>query len=372
MDAPRLERVQDGTGCILRLHGAWCIDHLRSVDHLLAGLSVPHDRALCIDAAGLSRLDSAGVMILVNRLRALGVVWSNVRLEHFNAAQLALVHLVADRLDARSRAPRRRRGWQVRLRQSGRVLVRRLFGQLAFLGRIAEAIRDLVRHPRLLRHRELVAQLQVVGLAALPLIMLMSFLIGVVFAYLLGVQVEKVGANIFIVDGIGLAVARELSPLLTAILIAGRSGAAFTAQIGAMKVTEEIDAISTLGLSPIQVLVLPRLFAIVIALPLLTFVGDVMGILGGAMVAAGQLDIGYHTFFERLKAVLPVATVMFGLYKAPVFAAAIAFIACRNGFAVTRDARSVGAYTTATVVQSLVAVILINAVFAVLNPDVPR
>jgi phospholipid/cholesterol/gamma-HCH transport system permease protein len=139
-----------------------------------------------------------------------------------------------------------------------------------------------------------------------------------------------------------------------------------------MKVTEEIDAISTLGLSPVQVLVLPRLIAIVIVLPLLTFVGDVLGIFGGAVVAATQLDVTYYTFFERLKAVLPLKTVLFGMVKAPVFAAAIAFIACRNGFAVTRDARSVGDFTTRTVVQSLVAVILINAVFAVLHPELPR
>ena len=372
MDSPELERIPTEAGCELRLRGAWCIDQLPRVDHLLADLNVPHDREVRVDAAGLTRLDSAGVMLLVNRLRAQGVVWSAVRLEHFNPAQMALIHLVAERLDARPRPPRRRYRWRAFARHRGRALATRMLGQAAFLGRIAEALRDLARRPRLLRHRELVVQLQAVGLTALPIIMLMTFLIGVVFAFLLGVQVQKVGANIFVVDGIGLAVARELSPMLTAILIAGRSRAAFTAQIGAMKVTEEIDAISTLGLSPIQVLVLPRLFAIVLVLPLLTFVGDVMGILGGAVVAASQLDVTYHTFFERLKAVLPVGTVLFGLYKAPVFAAAIAFIACRNGFAVTRDARSVGAYTTATVVQSLVAVILINAAFAVLNPDIPR
>ncbi len=372
MEAPELERIPTEAGCELRLLGPWCIDHLPRVDRLLADLEVPHDQEVRVDAAGLTRLDSAGVMILVNRLRAQGVVWSNIRLEHFNSAQMALIGLVAERLDARPRPPRRRYRWRAFARQSGRALRVRLLDQFAFLGRIAEALWDLVRHPRLLRHRELVVQLQAVGLTALPIIMLMTFLIGVVFAFLLGVQVQKVGANIFVVDGIGLAVARELSPMLTAILVAGRSGAAFTAQIGAMKVTEEIDAISTLGLSPIQVLVLPRLFAIVLVLPLLTFVGDVMGILGGAVVAASQLDVTYHTFFQRLQAELPVATVLFGLYKAPVFAAAIAFIACRNGFAVTRDARSVGAYTTATVVQSLVAVILINATFAVLNPDIPR
>jgi phospholipid/cholesterol/gamma-HCH transport system permease protein len=155
---------------------------------------------------------------------------------------------------------------------------------------------------------------------------------------------------------------------LVAILMAGRSGAAFTAQIGAMKVTEEIDAIATMGLSPMQVLVIPRLLAIVIAMPLLTFFGDLVGIAGSAMIAASQLDITPYTFVTRLKDVLPFDMVIYGLAKAPAFAAAIAFIACRNGFVVSRDARSVGQRTTATVVASLVAVILINAAFAVLHP----
>jgi phospholipid/cholesterol/gamma-HCH transport system permease protein len=336
----------------------------------MAELRVPHDRAVRVDAAALTRLDSAGVMMLVNRLRAMGVVWSNVSLHHFEPAQLTLIHLVADRLDARAGPRRKRPAVLAVLGRWMAAVTTRLAGQLAFLGRIAEALWDLARHPARLRHRELTVQLQTVGLGALPIIMLMTFLVGVVFAYLLGVQVQKFGANIFVVDGIALAVARELSPMLTAILIAGRSGAAFTAQLGAMKVTEEIDAISTLGLSPIQVLVLPRLIAIVIALPLLTFVGDVLGILGGAVVAATQLDVTYYTFFERLRVVLPLETVLFGMTKAPVFAAAIAFIACLNGFAVSRDAKSVGEFTTSTVVQSLVAVILIDSAFAVAFPEI--
>ncbi len=371
MDTPGLRCSTDESGCDLRLSGAWCIRHLEAAEEQLAGLKVPHDQPVRVDARELTRLDSAGVMLVVNRLRALGVVWSNVSLHHFQPAQLTLIHLVADRLDARGR-PRHRKRHPLRfLGQWSVDLLRRFLAQMAFLGQIVQAGWDLLRRPGLLRHRELTVQLQTVGLGALPIIAMMTFLVGVVFAFLLGIQVQKFGANIFVVDGIGLAVARELSPLLTAILVAGRSGAAFTAQIGAMKVTEEIDAIATLGLSPIQVLVLPRLLALVITLPLLTFVGDVMGVLGASLVAASQLDVTYYTFFERLKSVLPLNTVLFGLYKAPVFAAAIAFIACRNGFAVSRDARSVGAYTTTTVVQSLVAVILINAVFAVTHPEIP-
>lgn len=372
MDAPGLDILQAEEGCEIRLRGGWCIRHLAKVDRLLADLNVPHDRPVRIDAAGLTRLDSAGVTLAVNRLRALGVVWSNVSLRNFAPAQLTLIHLIADRLDTRHTPRRRRRPLLQRLGRTAADLNARLLQQVAFLGHIAEALWDLARRPALLRHRELTVQLQTVGLDALPIIAMMTFLVGVVFAFLLGIQVQKFGANIFVVDGIALAVARELSPMLTAILVAGRSGAAFTAQIGAMKVTEEIDAISTLGLSPIQVLVLPRLIALMVALPLLTFVGDVMGVLGASVVAASQLDITFYTFFDRLKSVLPVNTVFFGLSKAPVFAAAIAFIACRNGFAVSRDAASVGAYTTRTVVQSLVAVILINAAFAIAHPELPR
>lgn len=372
MEAPGLEFRQDATGCELRLSGGWCIRHLARVDALLTQLQIPHDRPLRIDAAGITRLDSAGVTLAVNRLRALGLVWSNVSLHNFEPAQLTLIHLIAERLDARATPKPRREPLIHRLGRWGVGLWGRLWVQVAFLGQIAEAVGELLRRPSRLRHRELTAQLETVGLDALPIIAMMTFLVGVVFAFLLGVQVQKFGANIFVVDGIALAVARELSPMLTAILVAGRSGAAFTAQIGAMKVTEEIDAIATLGLSPIQVLLLPRLIALVIALPLLTFVGDVMGILGGAVVAASQLDVTFYTFFERLKSVLPLETVLFGLSKAPVFAAAIAFIACRNGFAVSRDAVSVGTFTTRTVVQSLVAVILINAAFAVAHPELPR
>jgi phospholipid/cholesterol/gamma-HCH transport system permease protein len=161
-----------------------------------------------------------------------------------------------------------------------------------------------------------------------------------------------------------------MAPLLTALLIAGRSGAAFTAQIGAMKVTEEIDAIRTLGLSPMHVLVLPRLLAIVVTLPLLSFFADVMGILGAVVVSMHQLGITPYTFFDRMQDVLPLYTVWLGLAKTPIFAVAIAVIACQNGFAVSRDARSVGEHTTSTVVRCLVAVILIDAMYSIAFPKI--
>jgi phospholipid/cholesterol/gamma-HCH transport system permease protein len=235
----------------------------------------------------------------------------------------------------------------------------------AFIGLVALELAALARRPRLFRARETVSQFEDVCLDAIPVVSLVTFLIGVVVAYLLGVQAQRYGAGIFVVDGVGLAICRELAPLLAAVIVAGRSGAAFTAQLGTMKVQEEVDAISTLGLSPIQVLVLPRLVAIVVALPLLAFVGDLAGIGGGMVVGALQLGISPAAFIDRLHLTLPVSYVVVGLAKTPVFAAFIALIACRMGLAVARDARSVGVNTTSTVVQSIVWVIVLDAIFAV-------
>jgi phospholipid/cholesterol/gamma-HCH transport system permease protein len=361
---------QTESGGVLRLAGEWRLAQLVDLDSALATVKWPG--TLSLDGSGIAGLDSAGVMLLYNRLQAAGLTWNKIELAGFESDQRALIQMVTDRLNVAALPATKRPGWIANLGRQVSDVAATLPGLLGFLGWIGDALLELFRRPAGFRGRETVVQLEAVGLRALPIVALMTFLMGVVFAYLLGIQAEKYGANIFIVDGVSMAMARELSPLLVAILMAGRSGAAFTAQIGAMKVTEEIDAIATLGLSPMQVLVIPRLIAIVIAMPLLTFFGDVVGIAGSAVVAASQLDITFVTFVNRLKDVLPLDTVIYGLVKAPAFAAAIAFIACRNGFAVSRDARSVGQRTTSTVVSSLVAVILINALFAVLHPEATR
>jgi phospholipid/cholesterol/gamma-HCH transport system permease protein len=222
-----------------------------------------------------------------------------------------------------------------------------------------------MRRPERWRWREFGAQVRDVFVGAIPIVVGMLFLLGVVFAYLLGDQAQQYGASIFVVDGLLLAVLREISPVIVAVLVAGRTGAAITAQIGTMKVTEEIDAITTLGLSPLAVLVIPRMLALLLAMPLLVFIGDIAGIIGGMLIAQAQLDISTHMFMDRLADVILLKTLLVGLGKAPVFAVFIALIACRMGLAVTRDSRSVGENTTSTVVQSLVAIIILNAIFAV-------
>jgi phospholipid/cholesterol/gamma-HCH transport system permease protein len=246
------------------------------------------------------------------------------------------------------------------------ALWRHLIGLLAFIGHLFLELVALLPHPGRWRWRELGVQVRDVFVGAIPIVAGMLFLLGVVFAYLLGDQARQYGANIFVVDGILLAVMREVSPVIVAVLVAGRTGAAITAQIGTMKVTEEIDAITTLGLSPLAVLVIPRMLALLLAMPLLVFIGDIAGVAGGMLVAREQLDISTSMFMDRMADVLELKTLLVGLGKAPVFAIFIALIACRMGLAVTRDSRSVGANTTSTVVQSLVAIIVLNAFFSVM------
>jgi len=360
----------DAGGQVLHLHGHWRLAGLAALEAASADLRLDPTQPLSLDCSALEGLDSSGAMLLLRRLAEQGVDWHSVNRHGLQPRFQSLLELVGERMSlARESAPDSRgRHWLPALGQAVTQSGHALRGNLAFIGQTGAALSEALANPRRLRPRELFMQLESVGLEAIAIVSMMTLLIGVVFAYLLALQIEKYGANIFIVDGVAIAICRELAPMLTAILVAGRSGAAFTAQIGAMKVTEEIDAIATLGLSPWHVLVLPRLIAILIAMPLLTFVADLMGLLGSALVAARQLDITFYTFFARLQDVLSLKSVLFGLYKAPAFALAIVLIACRNGFAVARDARSVGEATTRTVVQSLVAVILINAAFALASP----
>jgi phospholipid/cholesterol/gamma-HCH transport system permease protein len=277
---------------------------------------------------------------------------------------------VIQAVSAQLRAPvnerlRTRRGPVGRLGAAAVRFATLLQAYLDFTGRCAAALAELAAHPRRARWKELAAQLQHVCIEAIPVVALVTFLIGMVLAYLFGMQADKYGAGIFVVDAVAIGSSRELAPILVAVIVAGRSGAAFTAQLGTMRLTEEIDALRTLALSPMQVLVIPRLLALVVSLPLLVFVGDV-AVLGGAMaVAQPLLDITPASFIARVHSQLAIKHVVIGLAKAGIFGAAIALIGCRAGMTVERDARSIGISTTSTVVQCIVAVILLDAFFAV-------
>ena len=327
--------------------------------------SLPVGIVKVLDGSGLTALDTGGAWKLLNTVYPSGEM-PRLEYRNFSPQHLTILRLVAQHYPATQMATQPHPlGVRAQLGRGTLAFWRNVAGLVDFVGRMAFEISALVRRPSQFRWRELGAQVQAIFVNAIPISVAMIFLLGVVFAYLLGTQSQKYGANIFVVDGVAMAICRELSPVIVAILVAGRTGAAITAQLGTMKVTEEIDAITTLGLSPYSVLVVPRLIALVIALPLLVFLGDIAGLFGGMMVAQQQLDISQHMFFDRLESILDMKSVLVGLGKAPVFAIFIGLIACRMGFAALRDAKSVGDNTTSTVVQSIVAVIILNAIFAI-------
>jgi phospholipid/cholesterol/gamma-HCH transport system permease protein len=254
--------------------------------------------------------------------------------------------------------------WIWRLGRAGYRLELAVRGVLAFFGLLAIELARAIGTAGL-RWRETLIQGRHSGLEAIPVIALITCLIGVVVAYLLGLQATKYGANVFVIDGVAIGMVREFSPLLVATIVAGRSGAAFTAQLGTMKLAQEIDAIRMTGLSAEQVLVVPRVLALVATLPLLVFLGDVAGLAGAAAVCHWMLDLTPATFVDRVQSELGLTHFVVGLVKAPVFAFAIALIGCHKGMAVARDTRAIGAATTETVVHAIVAVIVLDALFAV-------
>ncbi len=319
-----------------------------------------------IDGTGVTQLDTNGAWLL---LTAASPNASDPvpELRGFQSQHLAMFNLVAQHRADTAAQPEPRSEGVLALTGRGSIAVwGHVVGLLNFVGHLVIELTTLIGKPGRWRWREFGAQVSAVFVGAIPIVIGMLFLLGVVFAYLLGSQAQQYGASIFVIDGLLLAILREVSPIIVAVLVAGRTGAAITAQIGTMKVTEEIDAITTLGLSPLAVLVIPRILALVLALPLLVFIGDIAGMVGGMLVTQQQLDISYSMFIDRVAEVLDLKTLLVGLGKAPVFAIFIALIACRMGLSVTRDARSVGANTTSTVVQSLVAIIVINAIFAIM------
>jgi phospholipid/cholesterol/gamma-HCH transport system permease protein len=358
-------KVEDGVS-ILYLTGAWRLSHLPAISDALKALRLQLRKQFVLDGSRLQELDTAAGFTLFRHLASIGCSESMVSARGFDRRHQRLLALVHERMASQAASGRSmRRGLVTGVGAAAVGLWRLLKTHSAFVGVVTLEGLALARRPALFRTKETVSQFESAGIEAIPIVALVNFLIGVVFTYLLGLQAQHYGANIFVVDGVALAVCRELSPILSAVIVAGRSGAAFTAQIGTMKVQEEIDAISTLGLSPIQVLVIPRIVALAVALPLLVFVGDVAGIVGGMLVGAWQLGIAAVAFVDRLHAVLPIGDYLVGLAKAPVFAVVIAMIACRMGMLVARDAQSVGENTTSTVVQSIVWVIVLDAVFAV-------
>lgn len=357
---------------MLHLSGHWLLEGLAALDEGLRA-ALGHAGApagLRLDGSELLALDTAAALLLWRRL-GVGQGADLPARNGFEPRFERILMVVAERVvEVEQPHPDDMPSPLARLGGAAVAVGSMLVGHLGYLGMTLAAIAGNLVHPGRMRWREFSAQLSHTGVTAIPVIILVTFLIGLIMAYLLGQQATQYGANIFVVDGVALGMVREFSPLIVAVIVAGRSGAAFTAQLGTMKLTEEIDAIRTLGLSAEQVLIVPRVLGLMVVLPLLVFVGDVASMVGAMFVADAMLDITPGTFIDRLRESLALRHVVIGLAKAPLFALVIGVIGCAMGLSVGRDTRSIGINTTSTVVQSIVAVILIDAVIAVILQEI--
>ena len=297
------------------------------------------------------------------RLTEAGLV---ARIEGLKPEFSALLQLVGAREIPLASAPVPAAGLLERTGRRVLRLVEGSYGYLAFVGESSIALLRAIRAPRRLRWRPILHNVQAAGVDALPITGLLSFLMGVVIAYQGADQLQRFGANIFVVDLVALAMLRELSPLLTAIIVAGRSGSAFAAELGAMQLNEEVDALRAMGVEPMEVLVLPRLVGLVIALPLLTLVSDLIGLAGGGLLCHWLLGMPLVQYTNRVIESIASTTFWVGLLKAPVFAVLIALAGTRCGFRVRSSTRELGRLTTLAVVQSIFLVMLAGALFAVL------
>jgi phospholipid/cholesterol/gamma-HCH transport system permease protein len=359
---------REGSTFRLVVGGSWIISEARRLDPALRELDTAGTARVEIDCGALGRLDTIGAWLLLRTKRILehrGIVVQpvNVRPEY-----RALVHTI----DFECRAPPVElpppHSFASRLERIGRGLCHTLnqgYQLIGFFGLVVYETVATVVQPRRLRVAALVHQMEETGLNALPIVGLLSFLVGVVFGYQGSDQLRQFGAELFTVNLLGIGFLRELGGLMAAIIVAGRSGSAFAAQIGTMKVSEELDAIQVSGLNTVEVLVLPRLLGIIITLPLLTFYSNVMGLIGGAAMCYLDLGITIPAFLHQLRSAVVGWTFWIGLIKAPVFALIIAMVGCHQGFQVERNASSVGRHTTQAVVESIFLVIVADAAFSI-------
>lgn len=375
-EARRADRIEwDAARRSLSLRGDWVLADYAVIGQQIASLrrglpdtpsGLPAD--VRVDMSALGALDTAGALRLCDLLgqdRLAALVETDAGLPPERKALLRTVL----HAHATPEPPAPKRGSLV-LELFGRIgaavenVGRNIKGLLGFMGQVLEALARSLMRPGRWRINETVSQIESVALDAVPIVALLTFMVGAVVAFLGATVLADFGATIYTVHLVAFSFLREFAVLLTAILIAGRTASAYTAQLGSMKANEEIDAIRMLGLDPVDMLVLPRVLALLVSLPLLTFIGMVCGIAGGMLVCAVSLDISPSLFLVMVQRDVAVLHFVLGMAKAPVFAFLIALIGCLEGFKVSGSAQSVGAHTTSSVVQCIFAVILVDAIAA--------
>jgi phospholipid/cholesterol/gamma-HCH transport system permease protein len=371
---PRVEAAwydvrSEGDLMRLAVGGAWTRDEARRMDPAMRALRATGHARVEVDCGSIRQLDTVGAWLLLRTKRSLEHDGATVQPIRVAPEYHALVHTI----DHECRAPPvvlpPQHGLTAVLERVGRGFVHALgqgYGLLGFFGLVVVEVGRVLVRPHRLRIAPLVRQMEETGLNALPIVGLLSLLIGVVFAYQGESQLHRFGADMFTVNLLAVGVLRELGGMMAAIVSAGRSGSAFAAQIGTMKLNEEVDAIEVGGFNVIEVLVLPRLLALILMLPLLTFYSNMAGLVGGALTCHFALGISLPAFLHQLQTAVNGTTFWMGVMKAPVFAFIIGLVGCHQGFEADRNASSVGHHTTQAVVQAIFLVLVADALFSVL------
>lgn len=369
MTQPRLETRFDGSTLMARVSGDCTIEHAGILNEQLGAVCqrARKPARVVFECAGLGTMDTSGAWLLqrtAERLKRQGVdaELSGFRDAHFRAMRA---------LPASDGEPCRHRRFDTleRVEQMGRLIVaggRHLVEATGFLGHLTVTTAQCIADPRRLRLGTMIAAMDRAGVSALPIVALLSFLISVALTYQGATQLREFGAEVLTVDLVAVSVLRELGVVLTAVLVAGRSGSAFAAQIGVMELNEEIEAMETMGMDPMEVLVLPRVVALVVMMPLLTIAADVAGLAGGAVSAAFLLDLPLSAYLPQVQNAITAWTVWSGIIKAPIFGALIATTSCFWGFKASGSAASVGHLTTVSVVQSIFLVVTADAAISVI------
>ena len=336
----------------------------KRVSELLEGAS--DTRRVQIDNTAVEVIDGACMALLVHLRSELKARRIHCEFTGGSPAVRRIVDLYGGRRRPKARRRRRAQNAVEQVGQATIDLFREALSVLDFLGQLVSSAWHSLRRPRTINFRDIALTMERAGADAAPIVLLINFLIGFVIAYQSAPQLEQFGASIFVADLVGVSMTRELGPLMTAIIICGRTGAAFAAELGTMKVSEEVDALRTLGFLPLRYLVMPRVLGLVFVAPLLTFVADAVGILGGLVVGATVLDITPTAYWIQLVDAVEPSDVFSGALKSVAFAGAIALIACQQGLATSGGAEGVGRRTTSAVVSILFTLILLDALFTIL------
>jgi phospholipid/cholesterol/gamma-HCH transport system permease protein len=369
--AASFDLIEEGAGRVLALKGDWTVENVPALDAPLRALAERIGPGAAVDVRDLGRIDVAGAYLVDRTIRngaAVGSQQPPVQLRGAHDAAARLLSVARAAAQPCEAPPKPEPGVLALVERAGRGL--HLFATesvatLSFFGATLAAVGRVIAHPGRIRWVSVVNVMELAGLNALPIIMVLNFFVGLVVAYLGARTLADYGASVFTVELVAVSVMREFAAVITAVLLAGRTDSAFTAEIGAMKMRQEIDAMRVMGLDPMEALVAPRVLAMLVMTPLLTFAGVMAGLYGGLFACWSYLDVSPAMFFNRIRENVPAQHFWVGMMKTPAFALVLAVVGCRHGLSVGGDVGSLGRAVTTSVVQAIFVVIALDAAFAI-------